>query len=582
MQLHAGFTFADATWVVPDLHDLGITHLYTSPILKARAGSMHGYDVVDHSRLNPQLGTDADFDALVRALHDRDMGLIVDIVPNHMGVGTNENTWWNDVLEKGPASAYAEYFDIAWRGSPRPQLHDKVLLPLLGGPFGEVLERGELKLVRENDRYLIAYFDRRFPISAACIERFDLSKNLDLAAINGTPGDPRSFDRLAELLDAQSYRLAHWRVAPDEINYRRFFDVNDLAALRMETPGVFEASHALLLKLVDEGKIDGLRIDHPDGIFDPAAYFEKLREGRKATYVVAEKILAHDERLRENWAVEGTTGYDFINRVNGLFVDSTAAGTFTQKYRDFTGISESFEEICYEKKRLVLKISLASELHRLARQLDDLARRNRHWRDFTLTGIRDALAELIACLPVYRSYITDYVEAADTANVDAALRAASERNPAMDSAIWTFLRPVLLLECPDSFGEADRAALRRFVGKFQQMTAPVMAKGVEDTAFYFYNRFVSLNEVGGDPGRFGETPDSLHQWFANRRENWPYSLSPLSTHDTKRSEDVRARLNVLSEMPDEWWQRIARWSRLNVPHRQSVNGLPAAMPMMNA
>jgi (1->4)-alpha-D-glucan 1-alpha-D-glucosylmutase len=671
LQFHAGFTFRDAAAIVPYLHDLGITHLYASPYLKARPGSMHGYDVIDPCSLNPELGTEAEYEAWVDAMRSRGMSHILDIVPNHVGVGTNDNVWWNDVLEHGPASRYAHYFDIAWNGSPRPQLHDKVLLPLLGGPYGEVLEKGELKLTFENGAFAVHYYDRRFPISprsygtilghnAAAIARSaerhdpaiqeyrailrmaddllgpdDPGVNLpggaaepaevkrrlaaltadspavrqlideNLADFNGTAGKPRSFDLLDDLLNDQSYRLSYWRVAPDEINYRRFFDINDLAALSMERAEVFEDAHRLVLKLVAEGKVDGLRVDHPDGLYNPKQYFERLQtaaaqesewhgflaragdaavqgslttqnrshgletratphESTPRLYVVAEKILAPDEFLPDDWPVHGTTGYDFLNKVNGLFIDPASEQSLTDVYASIAGYLLPYDYLVWQNKRLILDVALASELQMLAHRLDRFAQRHRWSRDYTLAGLREALGEVIAWFPVYRSYVDrDGVRETDRAHVERAARLASQKNHRTGSAIFHFIRDVLLQRYAEAAGDVDRVEQLEFAARFQQLTAPVTAKGVEDTVFYVFNRFVSLNEVGGDPDHFGEPPDKLHEYFAARQARWPYSLSALSTHDTKRSEDVRARLNVLSEMPDEWARAVMRWNKQN-------------------
>jgi (1->4)-alpha-D-glucan 1-alpha-D-glucosylmutase len=612
VQFHRGFTFRDAAAIVPYLVELGVTHLYASPYLKAVPGSTHGYDVIDHNRLNPEVGTDQDYEALVQALHSHGMSHVLDTVPNHVGVATNDNAWWNDVLENGRRSRYADYFDIDWRGPPKPELHDKVLLPLLGGLYGDVLEKGELKLVREDGKVWVRYYQRRFPINPQTFEQ----AGGEVESFNGRPGEPRSFDKLDALLNRQNYRLACWRVAPDEINYRRFFDVNDLAALAMEREEVFEAAHALTLRLLAEGKVGGLRIDHPDGLYDPKQYFQRLQQHfllacarrlydgndwesvRPALlaridrqlaqtppkelplYVVAEKILAIDEPFPQTWAAHGTSGYDFLIMANSLFVDSANEAAFTQLYREFTGEATAFEDLVYEKKRLILRISLASELHMLAHRLDRLAQRYRGWRDFTLTGLTDALREVIACFPVYRSYIStaDGVNDVDAKRTEFAVEEAVRRNPHTEPAVFHFVRDALLQRYPQTFTDDDRSIQLAFAGKFQQVTSPATAKGIEDTAFYVYNRLVSLNEVGGEPGRFGVSPDELHRYLADRQKLWPHALSAMSTHDTKRSEDVRARLNVLSEIPDEWGERVMRWSSVNARHRADVNGSPAPHP----
>ena len=689
LQFHAGFRFRDASAIVPYLRELGVTHCYASPYLKARPGSTHGYDITDHRRLNPEVGSDEDYAGWIAALRDNGLGQILDIVPNHMGVTGNANPWWHDVLENGPASVYAGYFDIAWQAPTRPALRDRVLLPVLGEPYGAVLEAGQLRIGFEAGAFAVHYFEHRFPLdpcSYAVILGHDLQElqqalgasdpavleyqsiltalghlpaHVDtapekvaerrrekevikrrlaaltdssgamrafvertLVVFNGRPGESHSFDLLDKLLNNQAYRLSYWRVASDEINYRRFFDVNDLAALSMERAEVFEAAHELIFRLLRNGEVDGLRIDHPDGLYDPRQYLERLQQhyvadcaravfeedpqqpGRKwadadetlrtrlanlggdATngppplYVVVEKILGTGESLPADCPVHGASGYDFLNAVNGLFVDTGNAAAFTRLYGDWIGADVPFAETVYQKKLLILEVSLASELHMLAHQLDGLAQNNRWSRDFTLNALRIALREIIACFPVYRSYIAgDTVHEEDRRSIELAVRRAARRNPTLSQSLFRFVRDMLLLQYPEAATEADRAEQRRFAGKFQQVTAPVMAKGVEDTAFYIYNRLLSLNEVGGDPGSFGMLPELLHRYYAERQAKWPWSLSPLSTHDTKRSEDVRARLNVLSELPEEWRDSVARWSKMNEPHRQQAD--EAAVPDPN-
>ncbi len=692
LQLHAGFTFEDARAITPYLRDLGITHAYASPYLKARPGSTHGYDIVDHGCLNPEIGTVDTFEAWCAALREAGMGQILDTVPNHMGVGTNENAWWNDVLENGPASRHGAYFDIAWRSSPRPELQDKILLSVLGEPYGDVLEAGQLKLIFAEGAFDIEYFDRRFPVAPRSYSNI-LSHRLDelehalgpedpalleyqsiltgirnlpehndtepermverqrekevvkrrlaalasgseavsrfiaenVEAFNGQQGDPRSFDLLDALLERQCYRLAYWRVAPDEINYRRFFDINDLAALSMEREDVFEAAHRLVLRLVAEGKVDGLRIDHPDGLYDPAQYFRRLQEHHalalarlafqeapgdgapewseleptvreqiarsldrpggpvgRPLYVVAEKILGADEELVDSWSVDGTSGYDFLNEVNGLFVDPEAAREFTRRYNDHVQDDARFSDLVYRKKALIMLVSLSSELHMLTNQLDRLAQKTRRSRDFTFNTLRQALGAVIAAFPVYRSYIADDgVHEPDRRYIEIAVRRATARNPLLSRRVFRFIRGMLLLESPESFTDEDRAEQRRFAGKFQQVTAPVTAKGVEDTAFYIYNRLISINEVGGEPGRFGTRPEIVHEYNQTRQARWPRALSPLSTHDTKRSEDVRARINALSEITDEWWAAVERWSRINEPLRGTKSDDDQPIPDAN-
>lgn len=693
LQFHAGFTFRDAIAIIPYLRELGITDCYASPYLKARPGSMHGYDIVDHRMLSPEIGSTEDYAAFVDALHTRGMGQVLDFVPNHMGIAGGQNPWWTDVLENGPSSPYAGFFDIDWRPT-KPQLRGKVLLPVLGDAYGKVLEARQLSLRYEAGAFTVAYFDQRFPIAPdtyvqilECREEesqralgMDSREFLELGSIlsdarrlpprsssdstevakrhhdkeaikrqlaaltessaavrdflaqtveffNGRQGDTHSLDPLDKLLNDQSYRLSFWRVASDEINYRRFFDVNELAALSVEKPEVFEATHEFILRLVREGKVTGLRIDHPDGLYDPLRYLQRLHEHvvlnegrrlfesegryrahqgslasdgqswqdietrlrsaltarlsrpecedglRRPLYVIVEKILGCDELLPEDWPVYGTSGYDFLNAVNGLFVETAHAASFTRLYRAFTGASAPLSEVVYRKKFLILQVSLSSELHMLANQLDRLSETNRWSRDFTLNSLRHALREMIACFPVYRSYIsTAGIHPRDRQAIETAAMRARRKNPAIPAAVFDFVRDMLLLEYPVSDRAGDRADQLRFVGKFQQVTGPVTAKGVEDTSFYVYNRLASLNEVGGNPDQFGRPPALVHRDNAARRQSQPWSFSALSTHDTKRSEDVRARINVLSEMPVEWRRGLGRWARANRKYRTEVDG----------
>ncbi|MBV8488510.1 MAG: malto-oligosyltrehalose synthase, partial [Planctomycetaceae bacterium] len=679
IQLHAGFTFQQAASIAGYLADLGISDCYASPYLKAAPGSTHGYDITDHSKLNPEIGTPEDHDAWMQALRQHGLGLVMDVVPNHMGILGNENLWWNDVLENGQASPYAQFFDIDWTAPTRPENQGRVLLPFLGDLFGEILERGELRLVREGGAFFVQYYESRFPLDPASYgailepateaiktalgadheavhefqsiltairnlpahtetdpdrivernrEKEVIKRRLGTLAegqpaikaaigvaldrLNGSPGDPHSFDALDLLLASQPYRLAYWRVAQDEINYRRFFDVCSLAALRSDREDVFRATHALLLEIVARYGATGLRIDHPDGLLDPKTYLQRLQQAfvlavaRKLheeslrdqsivwdeiepqirqllsrpedrpelarLYVVVEKILAYDELFPPDWDTQGTSGYDALNRLGGLFVDGANAAEFTNRYRDWIGDQTPYREIVREKKLLILEVSLASELHVLAYQLERIALRDRRSRDFTQSALRSALREVIASFPVYRSYITgSQISQQDRALVERAVRSAMRRNPVTSRAIFRFLRDVLLGQLSSRGGVSqDGLAPAEFAGKFQQVTAPVMAKGLEDTTFYVYNRLVSLNEVGGDPGRFGLDPEAVHRWNTERAAKFPTALTPLSTHDTKRSEDVRARISVLSEIPDRWWSAVERWSELNQRHRRVI------------
>jgi len=656
LQLNHNFTFDQARAIVPYLSKLGISHCYVSPCLKARPGSMHGYDIVDHNSLNPEIGTTEDFDCFVAALHEHDMGLILDIVPNHMGVMGSDNAWWLDVLENGEASAYACFFDIDWRPL-KEELRGKVLLPVLHDHYGAVLESGELKLAFQEGRgeFDILYRNHRFPVNPReyprilqrvtekvkaklgaentdLLELQSLStafghlparreaepdlireRNRDkeihkrrlaelsarsaeittaiheaIDEIDGVPGDSASFDELHELIKVQAYRLANWRVAADDINYRRFFDTNDLAALSMENQSVFNATHRLVLKFVAEGKVDGLRVDHPDGLYDPAQYFERLRDsiaaavaesaanGSSSRYVVIEKILTGEERLPSHWPVCGTTGYDFANLVNGLFVDPAAVTRFESIYRAFVGEEIDFDVLAYHCRKLIIRVALASELNVLANQLVRIALSKRRTCDFTLNNLRDALTEVVASFPVYRTYVTaSGASQNDVRYILAAIESAKYRSPAGDTTVFDFIREVLLTRIAEGQDAAYRNAVTSFAMKFQQFTSPVMAKGIEDTAFYRYNRLISLNDVGADLHRCGVSTDEFHQANKERVRSWPHTMLATSTHDSKRSEDVRARINVLSEIPALWRNRVRDWRRLNRKHKRPVNNRPA-------
>lgn len=679
VQLHGAFTFDDAARLVPYLDAMGITDLYTSSYLAARPGSRHGYDIVDHSRLNPEIGSAETFDRMVSALRERTMGHILDVVPNHMGITEGANHWWNDVLENGPSSPYAEFFDIDWQPVER-HLANKVLLPILGDQYGRVLENQELILEIEEGSFRIRYHHTRLPVeprSATGVLHHGLPILTDalpadspalqeyqslitalanlpdmtdtapervrermrekevvrrrltqlvqsdaavrscldetLRAFNGKRGDPRSFDLLDRLLAEQAYRLAHWRVAGEEINYRRFFDVNELAAIRMEIPAVFRDTHRLVLELIDAGKVTGLRIDHPDGLYDPRRYFLALQRERveqlaraqrpddagtagetgapdafdarcaddptlpgcRPLYLIAEKILGKGERLPARWAIHGTTGYEFLGLAGGLFVDSANARAMTAAYAASTGERTTYADLVYESKKLILEVSMSSELSVLGHALSRLAERSRYSRDFPRKSLTDGLREVIASFPLYRTYIEDTgqeVTLQDRACVEVAVAFAKRRNPATSVSIFEFVRDVLLLRAPDTADDAYRRDQRAFVQRFQQLTSPVMAKGVEDTAFYRYNRLVSLNEVGGNPEQFGVSVDDFHSQCASRQEAWPGALSATSTHDTKRGEDVRARIHVLSEVPRAWRDAVRRWHRWNRRHASVLEG----------
>jgi (1->4)-alpha-D-glucan 1-alpha-D-glucosylmutase len=696
LQLGPGLSFDEAAEIVDYLAALGISDCYTSPIFETSTAGSHGYDVADHGRLRAELGGEDGFARFASALKRVGLGLLVDVVPNHMGIAQAHNAWWAHVLEHGPASPHAATFDIDWN-PVKQELADRVLLPILGDQYGAVLDGGGLRLERRDGRFVVRYHETVLPVGprsyariltarlaeldralgpehAAVVElksimsvlvtlpvrtetnparlaarrhandaamaRLDalLRESADirdfadqcLAAFNGTPGDPRSFDMLADLLDAQVYRLAFWRVAGEEINYRRFFDINDLAAIRMERPEVFAATHRLLFRLVREGAVTGLRIDHPDGLYRPAEYFRRLQRGcllamchaaarprdgaewRDQTviarldamaaagavpaqpfYIVAEKILAPGERLPEPWAVAGTTGYEFLNLLNGIFVDRTNARATDDLYARVLRGRPSFNDVVYESKRLIMDTSMASELLMLAHRLNRISESHRSSRDFTLGSLRRALREIIAAFPVYRTYLGDDEGAEaggggkapsaaaterDRDYIARAVAAARRRLPAVDASIYDWLQDLLALRMPPWANERERQERLDFVMRFQQLTGPITAKGFEDTALYRYHRLVSLNEVGGEPSRFGTTLAEFHAASGERARHSPFALSATATHDTKRGEDTRVRIDVLSEIPREWSAAVTRWQRMNRRHRGTVDGRPAPGP----
>lgn len=649
LQFNREFTFRQARELVPYLRRLGISHIYASPYFKAGPHSMHGYDICDHNELNPEIGAREDYDALVEELHRHGMGQIVDFVPNHMGIGTTVNTWWMDVLENGPASAFASHFDIDWHPL-KSDLENKVLLPILGDQYGRVLERGEFMLEFENGAFFLRYFEAKLPLvprsyvrllkpALEILQAAEIADNLlaelqsimtaldhlpqrtdadqekiierarekeiikqrlarlcgecpplplaiedAMRAIAGEAGDPRSFDAFDELLNMQAYRLSYWRVASEEINYRRFFDINNLAAIRMELPVVFEATHRFIFELIEKGAVNGLRIDHVDGLWLPRDYLEKLQqhaaralnapEGSNPLYLLVEKILLGDERLREDWPVHGTTGYDFANEVTGLFIDPAAEKAFTETYGKFIDDEQRFDQIAYDKKRSVMHLSLAGEINMLAHMLDRLSEKNRWYRDFTLNALTLAVREIIACFPVYRAYVAPDEEPsqADREAVLRAVRLAKRRNPGTDRSIFNFTGEILLKKFPENIDDAAREEHMRFVMKLQQCAGPVMAKGVEDTAFYIYHRLVALNEVGGEPGRFGIRPGGFFERGLARLKEHPHAMLATTTHDTKRSEDARVRLAAISEFPALWKKSLRRWQTRNRRLKREIEG----------
>jgi (1->4)-alpha-D-glucan 1-alpha-D-glucosylmutase len=688
LQFSARFRFEDARRLAGYLHALGISHVYSSPVLQARSGSSHGYDITDHNRLNPEVGSYEDLQALVRELKAYGMGLVLDFVPNHMGIGQGSNPWWQDVLANGRSSEYAQFFDLDWNPL-KPELRNKLLLPVLSDQYGAELEAGNIRVALHNAddgvRFQIVYRDTTLPLDPQTIpmifpsnawepaappapapgpadiharsgaqepELDELRRLLDslrnlpthsatdseqvqqrrrsippvTAALgnlirssprvrqlagksveecNGRPGETRSFDCLHRLLEAQVYRLASWRVSGEEINYRRFFDINDLIGLRMENPQVFAATHELLRRLLAEDMVQGMRIDHCDGLLNPRQYLVRLQMLYAASrcmggqarpplaengievdmqqvfgqhdsmktktrdgpllYTAVEKILMPGEDLPEQWPVDGTSGYEFTALVNGVFIDRRNERFFTNLYNRFIGASQDVDLLIYNSKKLIMHMSLASEVNVLAHVLDEISVTDRYARDFTRKLLRDVIRETIACFPVYRTYIDERGEITDRdrATINEAIVRAKRRNPDKAPASFDFLRDILLLKRREA---EDTEPYRRklyFTLKFQQLTGPVMAKGLEDTAGYIYNRFVAVNDIGGTPKQFGVTSEEFHRQNQERAEHWPFSMLATSTHDTKRSEDVRARLDVLSEMPKSWSAQVFRWRRAN-------------------
>jgi (1->4)-alpha-D-glucan 1-alpha-D-glucosylmutase len=683
LQFNSQFRFSDARKIIYYLHLIGITDIYSSPYFKARKGSIHGYDIVDPAVLNPEIGTDEEYNELIRELRKYGMGQILDIVPNHMCIESKDNTWWMDVLENGQGSFFADFFDIDWEPEKK-ELKGRILIPILGDQYGNVLERQELSLVFEEGMFYVFYFDNKFPVLPNTYihilkHRFDsLQKHIpadnphykELVSIitvldnlpgysekdtgiirkkwpekgiikkrlsklcydnpviktfiaenvlifNGTKGDPASFDLLDKLLDMQVYRLSYWRVAAEEINYRRFFDINSLASIRMENPIVFSKTHEKIFELIKGEKVTGLRVDHPDGLYNPSEYFQSLQqscfvqkrlafmervkddipsnyeqsnnesaqlkqydeillsEGQyKPFYIIAEKILSKGEKMPEEWPIFSTTGYVFLNALNGIFVETKNAKAFEDIYARFIKSKINLQDIVYEKKKLIMQVAMSSEINTLGRHLNTISEKNRHTRDFTLNNLTDALIDVIAFFPVYRTYINTYkVKERDRQYIELAVSKAKRKNPVISESVFDFICDVFLLRFPEEFVEEDKKTWLDFVMRFQQITGSVMAKGFEDTAFYVYNRLVSLNEVGGMPDRFGTPLETFHGQNIERVKFWPDALIASTTHDSKRSEDVRARINVLSEIPEEWKRNLAHWSRLNKKRKVVVDGL---------
>lgn len=551
VQVRPGFGFAEITDLADYLAELGISHVYLSPVLHPAPGSEHGYDVVDHDRINTEIGGREGFDRMAAALGARGLSVVVDVVPNHMAVPTpvrlNHALW--SVLRDGPDSPYARWFDVDWSAA-----NHAVLMPVLADRIGAVVAAGGIRLDRDGTEPVLRYGNHEFPVRA------------------GTENAP-----LPELLDRQWYRLAWWRVADDELNYRRFFDIDTLAGLRVEDPEVFDATHRLLLGLVAQGSVTGLRIDHPDGLADPRGYLDRLAAATGGTWVVVEKILEAEEQLPQDWACAGTTGYDSLRRLTGLFVDPAGAAPLGSLLAEVGGGVEGFAEIVDAAKRNVIKSALYTEVHRLTELVVRICRADLALRDHTRRQLRDCLVELLVAFDRYRAYVVPDEPAPPESvrTVEAAAERARERLPAEAHDSLALVVDLVLGRAVGSVPPTPEQAAdrRRLVVRFQQTCGPVMAKGVEDTAFYRYHRLLALNEVGGDPAHFGVTPEGFHAHATNLSRSWPATMTTLSTHDTKRSEDVRARLAALGELASEWADAVRGWTEAAARHR-SGDGRP--------
>ncbi|MBV8357868.1 MAG: malto-oligosyltrehalose synthase [Deltaproteobacteria bacterium] len=617
IQLNPSFGFDAAAEIIPYLARLGISHLYCSPYMQAAPGSTHGYDVVDYQHVSDDLGASSGHERMCAVLRENGMSQILDIVPNHMAITGRENPWWWDVLENGPASRYSSYFDVDWE-PPEARLRNTVLLPVLGDYYGRVLDAGQIKLVREGADFMFNYFDRSFPIAPRSLDMLlaqaaKRAGNDELAFIAdslsalpvSTTTEPEALrrryrdirvlkaaiqrliqsspeiaaaideaittvnedhDLLHAILERQNYRLAFWRAAGRDLGYRRFFDINSMIGLRMENDQVFNDTHSLVLRWLLEGVLDGVRVDHIDGLRDPLRYLKKIAQSAPRAWIVVEKILQTGEHLPESWPIAGTTGYDFLNRVNGLFIDPAGKDLLTRFYVEFTGMSADYSAIARECKEFVARNILGSELNRLTELFVELCENDQRHRDYTRHELHEALVAVVARFSVYRTYFTGdstTVGPEDVHRVNEAISAAKADRPDLDPELLDFLRQILMLEIQGTF-QAELAL------SFQQFTGPVMAKSLEDTAFYRYNRFIALNEVGGDPGQFGVGVEEFHAACAESQRRWSLGLLATSTHDTKRSEDVRARLAILSEIPDQWSQAVRRWSETNREHWSSA------------
>ena len=611
LQLNANFTFDHAAAIAPYLKDLGISHVYCSPYLQAAPGSMHGYDVVDHQRVNEELGGEQAHLRFCRRLNELGLGQVLDIVPNHMAVNEKNRYWW-DVLENGQSSRYATWFDIDWH-SPEVKLQNKVLIPVLGDQYGRVLSEGHIRIEQDGVHFQVRYFDQVFPLSprslssvlrrtaeamhddalgflSDSLSRLPAPDSTDPArvqerhrdktviygmlkrlsdekpelnaaietALDSINGD---IDALDEILNEQSYRLAYWRTADQELGYRRFFDVNSLVALRIERRHVFDAVHCRVFEWLDQGILDGLRVDHPDGLRKPQQYFARLRERAPQAWIIGEKILQDGEYLRQSWPIDGTSGYDFMNICNSLLVYGPGLREFSSIYAEFTGRDEAYDVLAHDKKLAVQQEALGSDVNRLAHLFAEICETHRDRRDYTRAEIRRAIREVAACFSVYRTYVVterNEVTDEDREQIFTAITKAKAQRTDVDPGLFDFIGDVLMLN--ERGTQEDDFLLR-----FQQFTSPVTAKGVEDTALYCFNRMIGLNEVGGSPAKDGVAIEEFHDYCTHMQEAWPLTMTTLSTHDSKRCDDVRARLAALTEIPSSWRSTLFRWADLNAP-----------------
>lgn len=639
LQFHSKFTFKDAEKILGYLTELGISDIYASPIFKARQNSTHGYDVVDPTQINPQLGGKQGFEHIMAKIKGHHLGWIQDIVPNHMAF-SSDNLWLMDILEKGPLSRFYHFFDINWN-HPYDHLKGKVLAPFLGDIYGTCLDKNEVKLNFDEGGFNILFYDWKFPLRIESYLRvlsdnlwdleqkinrddpqyiqfleligslksfFDISPPEDrydqialikaklwqiysshpvikeyldsvVRSFNGIPGDPQSLDRLDMLLSHQNFKLSYWKVGNEELNYRRFFTINALVSVKMENKKVFETTHELILQLIKSGDINGVRIDHIDGLYNPLEYLNLLRQKHQDLYIVVEKILDLHEKLPSSMPVQGTTGYDFMNAVNGIFIDSRNEKFIDRIYSSFTGLHTSYRDLVSEKKKDFMGKYMAGDIDNLALLLKQILNHNRYGKDMTMYALRRSIVEIMAQFPVYRAYTCEQaMEKEDKIYIKEAIALAKNNDSGLTHEL-EFIENILLPR-PNT-PEEEKKEYFHFAKRFQQFSAALMAKGAEDTTFYVYNRFISLNEVGSDPSIFGMSIERFHEFMADRQKSWPYTLNSTSTHDTKRGEDVRARLNVISQIPQEWGKHVHRWNKINKKKKKRVLDLKVRAPDRN-